>query len=76
MRASPRIVIAILAVLVSSIASGQTLNGTLKNGTTGKAAAGDDVILIKLGQGMEEAARTKSDASGQFSFNLPTPDRT
>ncbi len=27
--------------------------------------------LIKLGQGMEEAARTKSDASGHFSFNLP-----
>ncbi len=71
MRASPRIVIAVLAVLLSSIASAQTLNGTLKNGTTGKAAAGDDVILIKLGQGMEEAARTKSDASGHFSFNLP-----
>ncbi len=71
MRASPRIVIATLAVLLSSIASAQTLNGTLKNGTTGKAAAGDDVILIKLGQGMEEAARTKSDAGGHFSFNLP-----
>ena len=41
-------------------ASAQTLTGTLKNGTTGKPAAGDDVILIKLGQGMEEAARTKS----------------
>lgn len=71
MRASPRIVIAILAVLLSSIASAQTLNGTLKNGTTGKPSAGDDVILIKLGQGMEEAARTKSDASGHFTFNLP-----
>ncbi len=71
MRASPRIVIATFAVLLSSIASAQTLSGTLKNGTTGKAAAGDDVILIKLGQGMEEAARTKSDAGGHFSFNLP-----
>jgi len=71
LRASPRIVIAILAVLLSSIASAQTLNGTLKNGTTGKPSAGDDVILIKLGQGMEEAARTKSDASGHFTFNLP-----
>jgi len=43
----------------------------VKNGTTGKASAGDDVILIKLGQGMEEAARTKTDASGHFSFQLP-----
>ena len=52
------------------VASAQTLTGTLKNGTTGKPAAGDDVILIKLGQGMEEAARTKADASGHFSFKV------
>jgi hypothetical protein len=71
LKASPRIVVAALAVLLSTIASAQTLNGTLKNGTTGKASAGDDVILIKLGQGMEEADRTKSDAGGKFSFKLP-----
>ena len=71
MKVSPRIVVAALAVLLSTVVSAQTLSGTLKNGTTGKPAAGDDVILIKLGQGMEEAARTKSDASGRFSFNLP-----
>ena len=71
MRSSPRIAAAVFAVLLSAIASAQTLSGTLKNGTTGKPAAGDDVILIKLGQGMEEAARTKSDANGHFSFNLP-----
>jgi len=71
LKVSPRIVVAALAVLLSTVVSAQTLSGTLKNGTTGKPAAGDDVILIKLGQGMEEAARTKSDASGRFSFNLP-----
>jgi hypothetical protein len=71
LRVSPKIVVAALAVMLSTIASAQTLSGTLKNGTTGKPDAGDDVILIKLGQGMEEAARTKSDASGHFSFNLP-----
>ncbi|MGH9549501.1 MAG: carboxypeptidase regulatory-like domain-containing protein, partial [Terriglobales bacterium] len=54
-----------------SVASAQSLSGTLKNGTTGKPAAGDDVILIKLAQGMEEAARTKADASGHFSFKVP-----
>jgi hypothetical protein len=53
------------------VASGQTLTGTLKNGTDGKPAAGDEVVLIKLAQGMEEAARTKADASGHFSFQLP-----
>jgi hypothetical protein len=63
--------IAALALLLGTFTSAQTLNGTLTNGTTGKPAAGDDVILIKLAQGMEEAARTKADASGHFSFNLP-----
>jgi hypothetical protein len=71
LKSCSRIVVAVFAVLLSAVASAQNLSGTLKNGTTGKPAAGDDVILIKLGQGMEEAARTKSDASGHFSFNLP-----
>jgi hypothetical protein len=66
---SPKIVSFLL--LLGSIASAQTLAGTLKNGTTGKPAAGDEVVLIKLAQGMEEAARTRADASGHFSFNLP-----
>jgi len=59
-----------LAVLFSCIAAAQTLTGTVKNSTTGKPAAGDEVVLLKLGQGMEEAGRTKADAKGQFSFKL------
>jgi len=58
------------ALLVSTLASAQTLTGTVKNSTTGKPAAGDDVVLLSLGQGMEEAGRTKSDAKGNFSFKL------
>src|SRR5580700_11081782 len=46
------------------------LTGTVKNSTTNKPAAGDDVVLLKLGQGMEEAGRTKADAQGHFSFKL------
>ena len=57
-------------LLLASLASAQTLTGTVKNSTTGKPAAGDDVILLSLGQGMEEAGRTKSDAKGNFSFKL------
>jgi hypothetical protein len=59
-----------LVILFSSLAAAQTLTGTLKNSTTGKPSAGDDVVLLKLGQGMEEAGRTHSDAKGQFSFKL------
>ena len=59
-----------LALLLSTLASAQTLTGTVKNSTTGKPAAGDEVVLLSLGQGMEEAGRTKADARGNFSFKL------
>jgi hypothetical protein len=57
-------------LLCASLASAQTLTGTVKNATTGKPSAGDEVVLLKLGQGMEEAGRTKTDSSGHFSFKL------
>jgi hypothetical protein len=57
-------------LLLTTLASAQTLTGTVKNSTTGKPAAGDEVVLLKLGQGMEEAGRTKADAQGHFSFKL------
>jgi hypothetical protein len=62
--------IAVLFLVLCAYAVAETLTGTVKNGTTGKPAAGDDVVLIKLGNGMEEAARTKADSKGNFSFNL------
>jgi hypothetical protein len=70
LRLSPKIIAVSLALFLSSIASAQTLSGTIKNGTTNKPAGGDEVVLLKLGQGMEEAGRTKSDAGGNFSFKL------
>ena len=57
-------------LLLTSLAAAQTLTGTVKNATTGKPAAGDEVVLLKLGQGMEEAGRTKADSKGNFSFPL------
>jgi len=58
------------ALFLTTLAAAQTLTGTVKNATTGKPAVGDDVVLLKLGQGMEEGGRTKTDAKGQFSFKL------
>jgi hypothetical protein len=57
-------------LLLSNLAAAQTLTGTVKNATTGKPSAGDEVVLLSLGQGMEEAGRTKADAKGNFSFKL------
>ncbi|MGB8986151.1 MAG: carboxypeptidase regulatory-like domain-containing protein [Candidatus Sulfotelmatobacter sp.] len=64
------VILLALVALLTSFAASQTLTGTVKNATTGKPAAGDEVVLLKLGQGMEEAGRTKTDAKGQFSFRL------
>ena len=48
----------------------QTLIGTVTNGTTGKPAAGDEVLLIEFSSGMNVAATTKADSAGKFSFQL------
>ena len=61
---------AILALILASFAAAQTLTGTATNGTTGRPAAGDEIILINLSNGMEIAAKTKADSAGKFSFKL------
>ena len=63
----------IIILLLTTLSAAQTLTGTVKNSTTNKPAAGDEVILLKLGQGMEEAGRTKADAKGNFTFKLDDP---
>jgi len=60
---------AIFALTLASAAA-QTLSGTITNGTSNKPAAGDEVILINISNGMDVAANTKADANGKFSFTL------
>jgi hypothetical protein len=61
---------AFVVCALATFVSAETLTGTVKNGTINRPSAGDDVVLIKLAQGMEEAARTKTDAQGKFSFRI------
>ncbi len=63
--------LAIFVCLASLIVSAGTLQGTVRNGTTGQAAAGVDVILIQLQGGMQPVANTKTDAQGHFQFTHP-----
>jgi hypothetical protein len=65
--------IAVVALLLTCFAAAETLTGKVKNSTTGKPSAGDEVVVFKLGQGMEELGRAKTDATGQFSFKLNDP---
>jgi hypothetical protein len=59
-----------IITLLASVAAAQTLAGTVTNGTTNKPAAGDEVILINIANGMDVAANTKVDSGGKFSFTL------
>jgi hypothetical protein len=65
--------VALIVLLLTSFAAAQTFNGKVKNSTTGKPSVGDEVIVFKLGRGMEESGRTKTDAEGHFSFKLDDP---
>ncbi len=49
----------------------QTITGVVTNKTTGKVSAGDDVVLLKLAQGMQELSRTKTDGRGRFTLKVP-----
>lgn len=51
----------------------QTITGTVTNGTTSKPASGDEVTLIKLSQGMDELATTKTNGRGEFKISGNDP---
>ena len=57
-----------VSVIPAPLAQAGSLTGTVTNGTTGKPAAGTEVILIQLQGGMQPVANTKTDASGHYSF--------
>jgi hypothetical protein len=64
--------LALLGALVLApwaIAVAGTVHGTVMNGTTGKAAAGIELVLIQLQGGMQEVAHSKSGAQGEFTFD-------
>jgi hypothetical protein len=58
-----------LLLVASTAALGETLQGTVTNGTNGSSAAGVEVTLLSLAQGMTEVAHGKSDAAGHFTLN-------
>jgi hypothetical protein len=59
------------AALLAPFASAATITGTVSDRTTNKVAANDAVVLIGFGQGMQEVARTTTDAHGHYSIEAP-----
>ena len=65
------VVVAVMVAAFSSFALAESITGVVTNKTTNKPAAGDDVVLIRLQQGMQEASRTKTDSHGRFTLDVP-----
>jgi hypothetical protein len=66
-----RTTIFIFLLACSLAAAADSLKGVVQNLTTRKPSAGDEVILKKIGNGMEDVGKTKTNARGEFSFNVP-----
>ena len=60
-----------MVAALSGFVRGESITGVVTNKTTNKPAAGDDVVLIRLQQGMQEATRTKTDSHGRFTLDVP-----
>ena len=69
--AKPALIVAIFSLALAAAA--QTLTGTVTNGTTNKPAAGDEVLLINLANGMDVGGDTHADSAGKFSFKVTVP---
>jgi len=70
-----RVVLAAAVVAALSVcAFADSITGVVTNKTTNKPSGGDDVVLIRLAQGMQEASRTKTDAKGHFTLEIPNGD--
>ena len=56
-------------LLLASPALAGTVTGTVRNGTTGKPAAGVEMILIQLQGTMQPVANTTPVADGHYKFD-------
>ncbi|HUS19416.1 MAG TPA: hypothetical protein VMZ25_07180 [Terriglobales bacterium] len=66
----------VLAVLFAFAAHAfaADITGTVTNLTTSKPSVGDSVVLLKLAGGMEEVAKSTTDAQGKFTLPLADPN--
>jgi len=60
-----------LLLFAGALAQAASVTGTVTNKTTDKPSAGDDVVLVDVQAGMNEAATGKTDSKGQYSLQVP-----
>lgn len=70
--------VALVLIVISALslaASAETIRGVVRNGTTNKPSAGDEVILKKIAAGMEDVGKTTTNSKGEFTFNAPPAEQ-
>lgn len=65
-----KIAVVVFSLLVSAGAFAAQITGTVTNATTNKPSSGDEVTLLTLANGMEEAGTTKTDSRGHYTLNV------
>lgn len=64
----------LLLLWTNSACAAETISGTVRNQTTNSPAVGNEVLLLGLGQSMQEEDRTRTNAQGEFTLNVASPD--
>lgn len=67
--------VALFLLTAVSAAFAAPVSGIVMNLTTKKPSAGDTVTLIRLQQGMQEAAHTTTDAKGHYTLDIADADQ-
>jgi protein involved in polysaccharide export with SLBB domain len=67
--------LALIAGCPVATLAADTVTGVARNRTLGQFASGDEVILLRLDQGMQEEARTKTDSQGSFALKVRFTDK-
>jgi hypothetical protein len=77
-RVQAKAILTILGVLSCAwvlVARGNEISGYARNQTSGRPASGDQVILIRLDQGMQEESYAKVDEQGSFKVPVQYPGK-
>jgi hypothetical protein len=67
--------VALLTCITAAALAANTITGVVRNQSRDQAAAGNEVILIRMDGQLQEEARTKTDQQGMFSLNVQYPGK-
>jgi hypothetical protein len=68
-------IMSLIAGFFAVTSAAATISGIVRNQTSGRPAASDEVILLRLDRSMQEEARTSTNLQGMFTLEPRYPDK-